>query len=76
MDRDRRFYTDMKISPECQFAIEPTIFSQNVMNLKPNEFTKEDSTNEDRLDQVDISKHRKVDVFSIENLIGENIEGS
>lgn len=66
----------MRNSPECQFNIEPTIFSQNVINFKTNDFSKEDGTLEDRLDHADMSKHRKLDVFSIENLIGETLEGS
>lgn len=62
----------MRNSPECQFSIEPSIYSQNLLNLK----STEDTSIEERLDHVDITKHRKLDVFSIENLIGENIEGS
>lgn len=62
----------MRNSPECQFNIEPSIYSQNLLNLK----STEDTSIEERLDHVDITKHRKLDVFSIENLIGENIEGS
>lgn len=76
VDRDNRFVTDMRSSPECQFSMEPTHFSQNVINCKSNDFSKEDGTIEGRLDHADLSKHRKFDVFSIENLIGENIEGS